>query len=500
MPSLLVVDDDRSALHMFLCAFQGTDVDVYTAQSAEEGIEAYQRHPPDAVVLDVVLPGESGLKMAERIHGVDPRVPVIFVTGLGTADTAIEAMKLGAFDYLIKPLGLMAIRDLLARAFEIRRLAKVPVRLATNLNDSGATGDLLVGNCAPMQEVYKAIGRVAPQAVNVLIRGESGTGKELVARAIYQHGPRAEKRFLAVNCAAIPEPLLESELFGHERGSFTGADTRRIGKFEQAHGGTLFLDEVGDMTPLMQSKVLRSLQEQRFERVGGAQTIQTDAVIIAATNRDLEQMVADGQFRPDLYYRLNTYTIVLPPLRQRATDIPLLVEHYLRRFNLELDKTVTEVADEAIEMMLRYPWPGNVRELQSVLKQALLHATGDVLLPGFLPPRLRTCARPREAPLRAEAPPRAAAPPRAEGSRLPALEGFIEEQLRTNADELYEKSLAVMERMLLARVLRHTAGNQSRAAKMLGITRGSLRNKLRLLGITINQAVNVANQSPGDEA
>jgi len=232
MPSLLVVDDDRSALHMFLCAFQGTDVDVHTAQSAEEAVEAFQRQRPDAVVLDVVLPGESGLKMVERIHAVDPRVP-----------------------------------------------------------------------------------------------------------AIYQHGPRADKRFLAVNCAAIPEPLLESELFGHERGSFTGADTRRIGKFEQAHGGTLFLDEVGDMTPLMQSKVLRALQEQRFERVGGTQTIHTDAVIIAATNRDLEQMVADGHFRPDLYYRLNTYTIVLPPLRQRTTDIPLLVEHHLQRFNLELGIT-----------------------------------------------------------------------------------------------------------------------------------------------------------------
>ena len=237
-----------------------------------------------------------------------------------------------------------------------------------------------------MQEVYKAIGRVAPQDVTVLILGESGTGKELVARAIYQHSRRAAGPFLAINCAAIPETLLESELFGHEKGAFTGADRRRIGKFEQCHGGTLFLDEIGDMTPLTQTKVLRVLQEQQFERVGGNETIQTDVRVIAATNRDLEQLIAAGQFRSDLYYRLNVFTIRLPPLRERDDDLPLLVMHFLRRFSRELGKDTYGIAPEALDVLRRHPWPGNVRELQSVLKQALLQATGPILAPESLAP------------------------------------------------------------------------------------------------------------------
>jgi two-component system nitrogen regulation response regulator GlnG len=479
MPNLLVVDDDRSALHMFQSAFHGTDVEVVIAPSAEQGREAFERRRPDAVVLDVMMPDRSGVELFARLREIDPRVPVVLVTTVAAADTAIEAMKLGAFDYLVKPLDLTKIRDLLARAFEIRRLMKVPVRMAPAVDDADTSQDLLVGNCAAMQEVYKAIGRAAPQAVNVLIRGESGTGKKLVARALYQHGPRADKRFLTVNCAAISESLLESELFGHERGAFSGAESRRIGKFEQAHGGTLFLDEVGDMTLLMQSKVLRAIADQRFERVGGTQTLQTDAVILAATNRDLEHMVAEGRFRADLYYRLNTYAIRLPPLRDRGTDIPLLAEHYLHRFCREFDKTATDISTDALELLLRYAWPGNVRELQSVLKQALLHATGDVLLPGFFPSRLRATLREPTEGARA-----------AEVHRTP-LESLIDRELAAGGGEIYAKSLAFLERTLLARVLRHTGGNQSRAAKLLGITRGSLRNKIRLLRITINPAVRV---------
>ena len=236
-----------------------------------------------------------------------------------------------------------------------------------------------------MREVYKAIGRVAAQNVPVLITGESGTGKELVARAIYQHGPRAKAPFLALNCAAIPEQLLESELFGHEKGAFTGADRRRIGKFEQCHGGTLFLDEIGDMPLALQAKMLRLLQEQSFERVGGNETVRTDVRLIAATHRDLKAWSAEGKFRPDLYYRLGVFTIHLPPLRERGDDLPMLVQHYLRRFSRELGREVREVAPEALERLRNYSWPGNIRELQSVLKQALLQASGTVLLPAFLP-------------------------------------------------------------------------------------------------------------------
>ena len=486
MPSLLVVDDDRAALHMFRSAFSGTDLNVITAASAREGLELVERDSPDVVVLDIVLPDDSGLNAFAGIQKQDPRIPVIFVTATGTSDTAIEAMKLGAFDYLLKPLDFLRIRDLVFRALEIRRFAYVPVRMTPWAKASSANSDAMIGSCAAMQEVYKAIGRVAPQNVTVLVRGESGTGKELVARAIYQHSPRAARRFLAVNCAAIPESLLESELFGHEKGSFTGADARRIGKFEQCNGGTLFLDEVGDMTPLMQSKILRVLQEQRFERVGGRETIETDVRIIAATNRDLEQMVADNHFRSDLYYRLNAFSLRVPPLRERNTDIVALLEHFLVCFSHELGKNVSDISSEALELLIRYPWPGNVRELQSVLKQAILQATGPVLLPDFLPTRLHA-----RAPLRPPEPISVESPPSAAG-----LDAFVEERLRTATNDLYAQTLAFMERLLLTRVLRHTGGNQSRAAKMLGITRGSLRNKIHTLHITINQAVSVEPEQP----
>jgi two-component system nitrogen regulation response regulator GlnG len=321
--------------------------------------------------------------------------------------------------------------------------------------------------------VYKAIGRVADQDVTVLITGETGTGKELVARAIYQHSRRAAGPFLAINCAAIPEHLLESELFGHEKGAFTGADRSRIGKFEQCSGGTLFLDEVGDMSPLTQSKLLRVLQEQRFERLGGNEPIQTDVRLLAATNRDLEAMVARGRFRQDLFYRLGVFNIHLPPLRERGDDLVLLTQHYIRRFSRELGKEVQSVAPEAMDLLRHYAWPGNVRELQSVLKQALLQATGSILVPDFLPIALLK---------------RGQNGLTGSDESTPLLH-FIEEQLAAGAEDLYEQSLRRMERILLSRVLQHTSGNQVQAAKILGITRGSLRNKIRELGITIARTV-----------
>src|SRR5207253_10818398 len=287
-------------------------------------------------------------------------------------------------DYLFKPLDLPQLRRVVGEAVEVTRRMRAPAIVAETAADADAEG-AIVGSCPAMSEVYKAIGRVAAQDVPVLITGESGTGKELVARAIYQHGPRAKALFLALNCAAIPENLLESELFGHEKGAFTGADRRRIGKFEQVSGGTLFLDEIGDMPLALQAKILRLLQEQAFERLGGNETIRTDVRLIAATHRDLTAWSAEGRFRPDLYYRLGVFTIHLPPLRERGDDVPVLVRHYLRRFSRELGREVREVAPEALERLRGYRWPGNIRELQSVLKQALLQASGTVLLPAFLP-------------------------------------------------------------------------------------------------------------------
>jgi nitrogen regulation protein NR(I) len=479
MPVLLVIDDEPAILHAFRRGFQQADVTVLTAASAAEGLAMVTQHDPDVVMLDLALPDLSGLDVFRRIHQRNPKIPVIFITGHGTTDTAIEAMKLGAFDYLLKPLELAHLRELVARACAISRLMRVPA--VTEDEPIQEPADVLVGRCPAMQDVYKAIGRVAPQDVTVLIRGETGTGKELVARAIYHHSRRAAAPFLAVNCAAIPETLLESELFGHERGAFTGAERKRIGKFEQCSGGTLFLDEIGDMTPLTQAKILRVLQAQQFERVGGNETIQTNVRLIAATNRDLEHLSAAGRFRSDLYYRLSVFPIVLPPLRERGDDLPLLVQHFLKQLGPELGKEVQEVAPETLDVLQQYAWPGNVRELQSLLKQALLHATGPVLLPDFLPAALRT---PRDV------------LPSGPDLPFPDWERFLTDRLHAGSTELYAEALTAMERQLLTLVLRHTGGNQLQAAQILGITRNSLRHKLRALGITIARAVCAVDDQP----
>jgi two-component system nitrogen regulation response regulator GlnG len=311
---LLVVDDDRSVLHLVQACMEKQGFQVLTAGTAEQGLNLVRTQPLDLVLLDIVLPEVSGLEVFQSIQKIDRKLPVVFITAGTDSDTAINAMQLGAFDYVPKPLDLPKLTAVVEKAVATRQLMSVPVALPIGETDA-RQGQLFVGRSPRMLEVFKAIGRVAKQQVTVLIRGESGTGKELVARALYQHSDRADRPFMEVNCAAIPENLLESELFGHEKGSFTGADRRRIGKFEQCNGGTIFLDEVGDMSPLVQGKVLRLLQEQRFERVGGNETIQTDVRIIAATNQPLEKMVAAGEFRADLFYRLNGVTIQLPPRR-----------------------------------------------------------------------------------------------------------------------------------------------------------------------------------------
>ncbi len=476
MPTLLVVDDDPDILLCFRAAFARPDVTLVTAGSAAEGLARAAEARPDVVVLDIQLPDDSGLQTFRRIHERDPRTPVIFITSRGTAENAIEAMRLGAYEYLLKPLDFDLTRDVVERAFAIARLMAVPA-VVPDLQEEAA--DMFVGRCPAMQEVYKSVGRVAPQDVTVLVRGESGTGKELAARAIYHYSRRAGAPFLAINCAAIPETLLESELFGHEKGAFTGADQRRIGKFEQCNGGTLFLDEIGDMTPVTQVKVLRVLQDQHFQRVGGNEVIETNVRLITATNRDLEKMVAAGQFRTDLYYRLNVYTLTLPPLRDRRDDIPLLVGYYLKRFNRELGKDVARVAPEAQKLLAAYDWPGNVRELQSVLKQALLQATGTVLAPEFLPPVVRNDAAPSPA---AEVQLRL---PRgdANGLALGDLTRFVHERLRVGTENLYEEYAALSEGHLFALVLAHTRGNLTQASKVLGINRGTLRVKLAALGV-----------------
>ncbi|QDS99465.1 sigma-54-dependent transcriptional regulator [Adhaeretor mobilis] len=491
MPTILTVDDDRSVHHLISRALEGREFEVISASSGEDAISQIKANSPDVVLLDVVLPDGSGLDLVGKLNQLDPRLPVIIVTALDTSETAIEAMKLGAFDYLPKPIDVERLECMVEQALESRRMMTVPVAMDTLL--SPEEHDAFVGSCDAMQQAFKAIGRVAAQNVTVLIRGESGTGKELVARAIYQHSERSEGPFLAVNCAALSETLLESELFGHEKGSFTGADRQRIGKFEQCSGGTIFLDEIGDMSPTVQGKVLRLLQEQKFERVGGNETIETDVRIISATNRDLEEMCRENEFREDLYYRLNGYTIELPPLRDRKNDRILLIEHLLARLAKELGKEVSGIAPETQVALLEYHWPGNVRELESVLRRALLYCSGTVLLESSLPKEVKESLG-----LSGEK------VGNASSMQEEGLTQFILDRLKAKSSDLYADTLAEMELQLLTLVLREADGNQSEAARILGITRGSLRNKIRTLGISIEQVITLGeerkppNQDPTD--
>jgi two-component system nitrogen regulation response regulator GlnG len=356
-------------------------------------------------------------------------------------------------------------------ALEVGRRMRAPAVVTETPPDSDVEGAIL-GGCAAMREVYKAIGRVAGQDVTVLIAGETGTGKEMIARAIYQHSARAKAPFMALNCAAIPENLLESELFGHEKGSFTGADRRRIGKFEQCNNGTILLDEIGDMPLALQAKILRLLQEQSFERVGGNETVRTNVRLIAATHRDLKALSAEGKFRADLYYRLSVFSINLPPLRERDEDLAMLVLYYLRRFSSELGREVVTIDSEALALLRAHHWPGNIRELQSVVKQALLQSRGSVLLASFLP----------------ELSVAAAEPASSAGVNL-ELEAFIRQRLQPNYCDLYSEAHGQLDRFLLASVLEYTGGSQHKAARLLGIARQTLRLKLRDMGLHVAQSV-----------
>lgn len=486
MPEALVVDDDRTIREMVRSSLSKINVDIIQAGTAQEALEAIKTGSPEVVLLDIMLPVVSGLDVFREIRELDRRLPVLFITSSSESNVAIEAMQLGAFDYLAKPLDLPKLNDLVSKAIENRRLMNIPVALPVG-GKKRSSGDQFVGRSPQMLEVFKSIGRVASENVNVLIRGESGTGKELVARAIYQHSPRSEECFMAVNCAALTETLLESELFGYEKGAFTGADRQRIGKFEQCNGGTIFLDEVGDMSQLTQGKVLRLLQEQKFERVGGNKTIETDVRIIAATNRNLEQMVKEGTFREDLFYRLNGMTISLPPLRERGNDIALLVEHYLNEACYEMGRTEVEgISSEALDQLLQYRWPGNVRELQSVVRQSLLNSTSPVIVPSSLPEDVSSQFKPTPEVFQSD-------DPLDEDPALPLsdLQLFVDQRLAAQTKDLYSETLETMERYLLTRVLNETGGNQTRAAEILGITRGKIRDRIAQFGISLEKTVSI---------
>jgi two-component system nitrogen regulation response regulator GlnG len=464
MPTLLVVDDEPGVCYSIARLFGDETTRVVSAGTVAEGMRLFRAERPEVVVLDLLLPDGSGLQAFEAIRALSPKQPVIFITAHGTATTAIEAMKQGAFDYLIKPLDFTRVANILRRAFEAAYLMRVPPVVPAL-----EPREQLVGRAPVIQEVCKQIGRVAPQDMNVLILGESGTGKELVARAVYHHSKRADRPFLAINCAALPEPLIESELFGHEKGAFTGADRQRIGKFEQCQDGTIFLDEIGDMPLAAQAKVLRLLQDQTFERVGGSESIRTHVRVIAATNQDLERRIAAGRFRADLYYRLQGMTISLPALRDRPDDIAELAHHFLFLFNRELGLNVQGFDPDALACLRAYRWPGNVRELQAVLKTAMLKGTGPLLLPEFLPPAVRGLAEPS-----------AAAPQPAQVD----VSALIDDLLTRGVNDVHSQVVGAVERMLFDKVLRATGGHLGKAAERLGLNRSTLRYKLRDAGLS----------------
>jgi two-component system nitrogen regulation response regulator GlnG len=462
--TLLVIDDEESVRYSFRTIFSVAGTTVVTAASGAEGLTLVREQNPDVIVVDLQLPDRSGLEVFADIQAAAPKKPVIFITAHGTTQTAIEAMKRGAFDYLVKPLDLEKLSQIIERAFEAARLMSVPAVLPEE-----SAPDQIVGRSAVMQEMCKAIGRIAPQDVNVLILGESGTGKELVARALYSHSRRADKPFLAVNCAAIPEQLLESELFGHEAGAYTGATRRRIGKFEQCGGGTLFLDEIGDMPPSLQAKILRVLQEQQFERIGGNEVIQTHVRVLAATNQDLPKLIADGRFRKDLFYRLNAVTIQVPPLRARLEDIAELAHYFLFKFNRDLGMDLRGFAPEVLERFQAYDWPGNVRELLGAIKQTMLNASGHLIVPEFL----------------AETWQGSPARDSAIITDFPNLSALIDQLIPEADGRLYDRVIAAVERVLFTQVLDHTHGNQGKACELLGLNRSTLRHRLRTLGLVL---------------
>jgi two-component system nitrogen regulation response regulator GlnG len=469
---ILVVDDEESVRWALRKAMEQAGYGVDLAADGLAGLAAAADAAVDLVLLDVRLPGQDGLELLREIRKRRPDLPVIMMTAYGTLQVAVEAMKLGAYDYIGKPFDTDEVLLVVQKALEAQALAQEVARLRQTVEGSVDLGGI-VGGSPAMQQIFKAVGKVAGTDLTVLIRGESGTGKELVARAIHENSRRKGRPFVPVNCAAIPRELLESELFGHERGAFTGAMAARRGRFEQAEGGTIFLDEVGDMDPSLQTKLLRVLQERYIERLGGEGSIPVDVRIIAATNQDLEAAVASRAFREDLFYRLNVVAIHLPPLRDRREDIPTLVVHFLTAFAQEQRTAPKVVSPEAGELLLAYGWPGNVRELENVVKRASALATTSLILPDHLPETIRHAAGLPEA-----ATPQNPFPADWIRAELALLKGGLD-------GHLHDHFVSCVERPLLELVLRRTGGNQVKAAELLGINRNTLRKRIKELGISV---------------
>jgi nitrogen regulation protein NR(I) len=471
--SILIVDDDPQLRQSFEKLLIEEGHSVQSAATGEAGIAMIRSCMPDLLIVDVRLPGMSGMDTFLQVRELEPKLPVIIMTAFGTTETAIEATKLGAFDYVLKPFEIPDMLSLIQQALDAGRFMRSRVEM--DVVPDMASSEALIGRSKAMQEIYKAIGRVAPTDATVLIRGESGTGKELVARATYQHSLRAERPFLVINCVAIPETLLESELFGYEKGAFTGAVNRRVGKIEQAHGGTVFLDEIGDMPFSIQSKILRLLQEKSIERLGGREPIPVDVRVIAATNRDLEEALAEGRFREDLYYRLKVVTLSLPPLRERLGDIPLLCDYFLARFSKEMSLDNPGITKEAKSVLSSYPWPGNVRELANTIRKALIFSRGCPCSPEDVSQAMSGERGAKNA---------------TETDSSDAIRQWLRDSLSSlSGENRFESLMDRFAGILIGEALNLTGGNRTRAAKMLGLSRPTLQSKIEKYGLKIETTV-----------
>ena len=480
MSTILIIDDDDQLRTSFEKLLKEEGYSVGSAPSGELGLNWIKSKIPDLVILDMRLPGMNGLETFKCINELEPKLPVVIMTAFGTTETAIEATKMRAFDYILKPFDIPEMLSIIGQALEAGRFMRSPIHM--NAAPDNASREVIIGRSKPMQDVYKGIGRVSPTDATVLIRGESGTGKELAVRAIYQHSLRANKPFLVINCVAIPENLLESELFGYEKGAFTGASHRRVGKIEQASGGTVFLDEIGDMPSRIQAKILRLLQEKSIERLGGRGTIPVDVRIIAATNRNLEKALSEGRFREDLYYRLKVVTIVLPPLRERSGDIPLLAIYFLARSASDLGMNNPGITEEAISILNDHSWPGNVREMGNTLQKALIFNRGAPVQPKDIAQAISGMEL--DANKKSE-------------TTEKALNKWIHAALtKEGTDNLFESCMDRFSAILISEALNLTGGNRSRAAKLLGLSRPTLHSKIEKFSLKIETSVSVGQERP----
>jgi two-component system nitrogen regulation response regulator GlnG len=457
MSTILVIDDEHDIVVVFERFLKSLGHAVHSASNAEDGIEKVRGLSPDLVIMDVKLPGMDGLTAVGRIRSFNARVPILVITAHGTLDTAVRATKVGAMDYLTKPIDIDKLRDAVGRALDRTHRSPLVERLRRD-EVPKFSGSAMVGQSPPMQEVFKKIAAACRSDSNVLIAGESGTGKELIARAIHDHSRRAGAPLETINCACLPENLVESELFGHAKGAFTGADTAKTGKFEIAHGGTVFLDEISELSAAGQAKLLRFIEEKAFARLGATQKITVDVRVVSATNRRLEDLIRENKFREDLFYRLNSFRIDAPPLRERREDIPLLVAYFIERAGSR------GISDEALQILKAYPWPGNVRELRNAMDQSITLAGGNVIEAGHLPESLR-------------------APARGGSSIDDRIHEIVVELLKKETSDVFYKIESRWEKAVLDQVLRSVDGNQLKASELLGINRVTLRKKLRDYGL-----------------